>query len=153
MNNSLPLTYGDVFCVKKRRILAFLCTRLSTLNCSNHCSIAAECRQKTRKKQDQLFVECALLFLLDKVDEYKRWTADVLKTGYWSFFMLCIATFHHLIAFLRQYQISKIVSSNFAFIQDISWNIVKLLIGQICKLHFILGMTLMWTYCKDAKFL
>ena len=23
------------------------------------------------KKEDQLFVECALLFLLDKVDEYK----------------------------------------------------------------------------------
>ena len=70
MNNSLSLTYGDIFCVKKRRILVYLGTRLSTY-ILRIVQIIVLLLQTENAKKDQLFVECALLFLLDKVDKYK----------------------------------------------------------------------------------
>ena len=59
----LAIDVRRYFLCKKTAYTSFLGTRLSTLNCSNH--------SDAKKKEDQLFVECALLFLLDKVDEYK----------------------------------------------------------------------------------
>ena len=70
MNNFLPLTYGDIFCVKKQRILVYLGTRLSTY-ILRIVQIIVLLLQTENAKKYQLFVECALLFLLDKVDEYK----------------------------------------------------------------------------------